>query len=117
MTERYRFRAGYPNGRRPAIGGSRDVRAAGTANVTWQAAPILFYWPRPMTKFPAILLALIVCAATFLPKASAQQEGTKPEEDIVVKALSDILPGSVEGRVIYDQGAGTFAATNGIYVN
>jgi len=70
-----------------------------------------------MTKFPAIILALIVCVATFLPKASAQQEEIKPDEDIVVKALSDILPGSVEGRVMYDFASGTFAATNGIYVN
>lgn len=64
-----------------------------------------------MRKFPATVLALAVCAAIFLPSASAQQE-----ESFVVKSLSMITHTAVEGEVEYHPD-GTITATNGIYVN
>ncbi|HUC83987.1 MAG TPA: LPS assembly protein LptD, partial [Candidatus Acidoferrales bacterium] len=73
---------------------------------------ILFNWPRLMTKFPAICLALIVCVAAFSPAARAQ-----PEENVVVKALSQVIPGAVEGRPSYNFATATVTWTNGVYVN
>lgn len=63
-----------------------------------------------MRKFPAILLAFLVCATAFLPVAHAQ------EGEFLVKALSEITHTSVKGEVSYSPDGSTLTATNGIYV-
>jgi lipopolysaccharide assembly outer membrane protein LptD (OstA) len=78
--------------------------------LAWQAGGILFYWPRSMTKFPAIF-ALSLCAAIFSPAVFAQDDG------MVMQALHEIIPGSVEGQVHYNFDTGTMTGTNGIYLN
>jgi lipopolysaccharide assembly outer membrane protein LptD (OstA) len=65
-----------------------------------------------MMKFPAILLALLICAA-FIPSAVLAQA----DEDIVVKSLEEVLHGSLAGKVDFDLANGTATGTNGIYVN
>ena len=52
-----------------------------------------------MTKLPAIL-ALIFCAVMFSPALSAQEEAVAWE----IKALNQVIPGTVEGKVDYDFG-------------
>ena len=63
-----------------------------------------------MKPFPAI--ALIFLAALFSFSAIAEDEASWE-----VEALSQILPGTVEGGVEYDFASGTAIGTNGIYVN
>jgi hypothetical protein len=63
-----------------------------------------------MKPFPAI--ALIFLAALFSFSAIAEDEASWE-----VEALSQILPGTVEGGVDYDFASGTAIGTNGIYVN
>lgn len=63
-----------------------------------------------MTRFPAIILALVVSAALFAGAAVA-------EENFVVKSLHDVLPGTVEGKIAWNWATQTATATNGIYVN
>jgi LPS-assembly protein len=64
-----------------------------------------------MPKFP-VILALVICAAIFAPAIFAQDD-----EDWVVKKLSEVLPGTVQGDVQYDFANGTATGTNGIYIN
>src|ERR1039457_945231 len=63
-----------------------------------------------MTRFPAITV-LLLCAAMFSPAVFAQDD-----EGFVMKALNEVLPGSVEGQVHYDFKTGTMTGTNGICV-
>ena len=72
-----------------------------------------------MTKLPAIILALIVCAALFSSAAVAQ-----PEEDVVIQELKSILPNAVSdkvqyklGNVQYDFANSKAIGTNGVYIN
>ncbi|HZI33378.1 MAG TPA: hypothetical protein VFF11_13645, partial [Candidatus Binatia bacterium] len=62
-----------------------------------------------MKSFSAI--ALLFFAVIFAFSVSAQEQ---PSWE--VKALSEVMPGTVEGEVDYDLSAGTATATNGIYV-
>src|ERR1017187_9078687 len=71
-----------------------------------------------MTKLPAIILALIVCAAIFSSAAVAQPE------DIVVQELKTILPNAVSdkvqyklGNLQYDFANSKAIGTNGVYIN
>ena len=64
-----------------------------------------------MTKIPAILV-LLLCAAMFSPVILAQEE-----EGMVMQALSEIIPGTVEGQVHYDFNTGAMTGTNGIYIS
>ena len=64
-----------------------------------------------MTKFPAIL-SLLLCAAIFSPVVFAQEE-----EGLVMQALNEVLPGTVQGQVHYDFETGIMTGTNGIYIN
>ena len=64
-----------------------------------------------MTKFPAIPV-LLLCAAIFSPAVFAQEE-----EGMVIKALSEILHGTVEGQVYYDFKTGTMTGTNGVFIS
>lgn len=63
-----------------------------------------------MPKFP-IILALVLCAA-LLPRAIFAQD----EASWVVKRLSDVLPGTIEGKIDYDFANGTATGTNGVFV-
>ena len=63
-----------------------------------------------MKPFPAI--ALIFLAALFSFSAIAEDEAAWE-----VQALSQVIPGTVEGGVDYDFASGTAIGTNGIYVN
>ncbi len=72
-----------------------------------------------MTKFPAILLALVVCAAIFSRAALAQ-----PADDIVIQQLNQVLPNLVSdkvqyqlGNLQYDLANHTAIGTNGVYIN
>src|SRR5665647_1571229 len=76
------------------------------SNPAWQWRFILFNWPRRMKPFPAI--ALIFLAALFSFSASAEDEASWE-----VEALSQVIPGTVEGRVDYDIASGTAIGTNG----
>jgi LPS-assembly protein len=89
-------------------------KAAGTRKLAWHAGDILFNWPRPMTKLPAIL-ALIFCAAIFSPVAFAQ--GATDTGEWEVKALNQVIPGTVEGKVDYDFATGTATYSNGVFVH
>ncbi|HEX9045428.1 MAG TPA: hypothetical protein VF988_00260 [Verrucomicrobiae bacterium] len=57
-------------------------------------------------------LVLLIVAALISPAAFAQEE---PSWD--VQALSQILPGTIEGKVDIDLAHGIMTGTNGIYVN
>ena len=63
-----------------------------------------------MKPFPAI--ALIFSAALLAVSAAAQDESSWE-----VRALNQILPGTIEGRVDFDMATGTATGTNGIYIN
>jgi len=78
--------------------------------VAWQGGGILFNWPRPMTKFPAIS-ALVLAAALFSFSASAQER-----EAVEVKALSQVMSGTQVGSFEYDPNTGLMSGTNGMYV-
>ena len=60
-----------------------------------------------MKSFSAIVLS-----AFFAVAALAQE--AQPWE---VQSLSQIIPGTVEGKVDYDSATGTATGTNGVYVN
>jgi len=64
-----------------------------------------------MTKFPAILLALLVCIALVPSPACAE------EDEFIVRALSEIIPGTISGKVDYSAATGMASGTNGIYVS
>ena len=78
--------------------------------LAWQAGHILFNWPRPMTKLPAIPV-LIFCAVIFSPAVLAQDEAGWE-----VQALNQIIPGTIEGKVDYDLANGTATGTNGVFI-
>jgi LPS-assembly protein len=63
-------------------------------NPAWQCGIILFNWPRPMTKFPAIF-ALLLFAALFCLPALADDSG------FGVESLSQVLPGAPETHMRY----------------
>ena len=63
-----------------------------------------------MRKFPAILLALMVCATALVSSVQAQFEPY-----YIIKSLSRVMGTSIEGKVVYNAD-GTVSATNGIYV-
>jgi len=72
-----------------------------------------------MTKFPAIIFALVVCAAIFPRAALAQQT-----EEVEIQELNQILPNLVSdkvqyklGNLQYDFGNNTAIGTNGVYIN
>ena len=78
--------------------------------LSWQGDDILFNWPRLMTKFPAIL-ALALVAALFSFTARAQEQ-----QDVEVKALSQVVPGMPPGSVEFDPSTGQFTGTNGVFI-
>lgn len=61
---------------------------------------------------PFLTSALIFSAAIFSFSAVAQDEASWE-----VQALSQIIPGTVEGKVDYDLASGTAYGTNGIYIH
>ena len=61
-----------------------------------------------MKLFSAIALML----AVFLPFAVSAQE----ENEFVVEALSQIIPGTVEGTIEFDPATGLYTGTNGVYI-
>jgi LPS-assembly protein len=63
-----------------------------------------------MTKISAIA-ALALLLALFPRMVHAQEES-----QVIVQALNQIIPGSVEGHVDYDSATGTATGTNGIFV-
>src|ERR1035437_10843429 len=80
------------------------------SNPAWQWRFILFNWPRRMKPFPAI--ALIFLAALFSFSAIAEDEAAWE-----VKSLSQVIPGTVEGKVDYDIATGTATYTDGVFVS
>jgi LPS-assembly protein len=60
---------------------------------------------------PFSTLALILCLALSAFSVAAQDESAWE-----VQALSQIIPGTVEGKVDYDQAAGVATGTNGVFV-
>ncbi len=69
-----------------------------------------------MTKFPAIL-ALICSLALFSYRAAAEDQTAPEPNSWVIQALSEIIPGSPEGRMNFDQTTGEVIWTNGVYVH
>jgi LPS-assembly protein len=65
-----------------------------------------------MPKLP-VILALAVFAALLPPALFAQDDG----QSWVVQALSDVVPGNIEGKVEYDFEKGIMVGTNGIFVS
>ena len=64
---------------------------------------------KPFFPFPVLAFIFSVAVATF--SAMAQEQAA-----VEVQALSQILPGMVEGKVDYDMAAGTATGTNGVFV-
>jgi hypothetical protein len=79
--------------------------------LAWQAGRILFYWPRLMTKLPAIL-PLIFFAVVLSPAAFAQDEAGWE-----IMALNQIIPGAVEGKVDYNFTNNTATYSSGVFVH
>jgi lipopolysaccharide assembly outer membrane protein LptD (OstA) len=84
------------------------VAAEGVSECAWQHRHVLFNWPRLKSFF---VIVLTVVAAFFAVAASAQEA-----QSWEVQSLSQIIPGTVEGKVDYDLASGTAVGTNGVYV-
>ncbi len=68
-----------------------------------------------MTKFPAIF-ALIGSVLLFSLRAAAQDSEDAGTNSWLIQALSEVIPGSPEGRAYYDAPTGEVVWTNGIFV-
>jgi LPS-assembly protein len=77
--------------------------------LAWQFGGVLFNWPRPMIKFPAIF-ALFLCALLFSFSVKAQDDTND-----VIEALGKVIPGLPEGTFDYDPTTGVMHWTNWVY--